>query len=302
MGSAFGGFRSVRRGAGSDIAGSRPYQLGDHFHAIDWKSSARLSSVRGSDDFIVRERYADETPRIVLVVDRRPEMELYPDDLPWLNKPATITTAVELVVASALSHRALVGYLDYASHDGEETAGTAFWRRPQARSSAWQEDLVETTRQYLTGNFDAPQDNVERALGFLSIVRSAVPTGSFVFVFSDFISMPPFEAWTHAIDHGWDVVPVIVQDPIWEQSFPPLGGLLTPFADACSARLRYVRLTAREAEAQRRANEARLAELRSEFLQLGLDSVLLSESDRVAVRREFVEWTETRLELRGFVR
>ena len=44
LGSSFGGYTSIRRGQGTDVAGSRPYQPGDHFHAIDWKGSARLSS------------------------------------------------------------------------------------------------------------------------------------------------------------------------------------------------------------------------------------------------------------------
>src|SRR5439155_12397855 len=63
VGSPLGGSTSLRRGEGSDIASSRPYQPGDHFRTIDWKASARLSSARGSDEFIVRERYAEQMPR-----------------------------------------------------------------------------------------------------------------------------------------------------------------------------------------------------------------------------------------------
>src|SRR2546423_14658829 len=105
----FGGYTSVRRGEGSDIASSRPYQPGDHFHTIDWKSSARLSSARGSDEFIVRERFSEEMPRAVVVADRRPEMALYPDDLPWLSKPAAVSAAAALIVATPLNQRGLGG-------------------------------------------------------------------------------------------------------------------------------------------------------------------------------------------------
>jgi uncharacterized protein (DUF58 family) len=298
VGSVFGGYTSIRRGEGSDVASSRPYQPGDHFRTIDWKSSARLSSARGSDEFVVRERHSEEMPRVVVVVDRRPEMALYPDDLPWLSKPAAVAAAAELIVVSALNQRGLVGYLDYASHDGEG-GGSAFWRPPRAQSSVWHGTLEEVTANYLAGGYDAPDDNLEQALEFLSIVRSSVPTGSFVFVLSDFTAPPSAEAWTHAVDHGWDVVPVIVQDPVWEQSFPPLGGVLAPLADARGGRLRYVRLNAREADARRQANESRLGELRSQFLRLGLDTVLLSDSEPGAVRGRFLEWAEGRLELRG---
>ena len=37
---------------------------------------------------------------------------------------------------------------------------------------------------------------------------------------------------------GWDVVPVVVQDPVWERSFPDVGGVTLPLADpdGCVAR------------------------------------------------------------------
>ena len=49
---------------------------------IDWAASARLSAARSEDAFIVRERFADESPRVVIVADRRPAMALCPPGLP----------------------------------------------------------------------------------------------------------------------------------------------------------------------------------------------------------------------------
>ena len=49
VGLSFGGMHSARRGSGSDVAGSRPYQPGDDIRAIDWGASARLSSARAAD-------------------------------------------------------------------------------------------------------------------------------------------------------------------------------------------------------------------------------------------------------------
>ena len=71
IGLAFGAVESVRRGRGSDVAGARPYVRGDAVQGIDWKASARLSSARGSDEFVVLERHAEEAPRVVVVCDRR---------------------------------------------------------------------------------------------------------------------------------------------------------------------------------------------------------------------------------------
>ena len=74
LGLPFGGLHSMRRGLGSDVAGSRPYQPGDDVDKIDWYASARLSLARGSEEFVVREHFADEAPRVVVLCDRRPSM------------------------------------------------------------------------------------------------------------------------------------------------------------------------------------------------------------------------------------
>src|ERR687893_447379 len=98
---------SARRGLGSDIAGSRPYRPGDDVDAIDWAASARLSAALDRDEFLVRERFTDEAPRVVVFCDRRPAMALYPPGLPWLRKPAAMQMALDLIAASAFRARGL---------------------------------------------------------------------------------------------------------------------------------------------------------------------------------------------------
>jgi hypothetical protein len=158
---------------------------------------------------------------------------------------------------------------------------------------------VQATRGYLDGDYDAPPDNVERALHFLAVVGGVVPTGSFLFVLSDFLECPSHGAWASAADHGWDVVPIVVQDPLWEQSFPPLGGVVAPLADTRRERLLTVHMTRREAEARAAANEQRLRELLTELVRFGLDPVLLSASDRDSVRQTLLAWAERRFSQRG---
>ncbi len=82
IGLSFAAMHSSRRGLGSDVAGSRPYRPGDDVDAIDWNASARLSSARASDEFIVREHYAEQAPRVVVVCDRRPAMTFFAPPLP----------------------------------------------------------------------------------------------------------------------------------------------------------------------------------------------------------------------------
>jgi hypothetical protein len=92
----------------------------------------------------------------------------------------------------------------------------------------------------------------------------------------------------------WDVVPVIVQDPTWEQSFPDVSGVIVPLAEPSTGEVVNVRLTREEAAARRRANEQRLDTLVSDFTALGLDSVVIGTSDRVEIDRALLRWAELR--------
>ena len=71
-----------------------------------------------------------------------------------------------------------------------------------------------------------------------------MPSGTFVFVVSDFLEPVPDSLWSEALARRWDVVPVVVQDPVWEGSFPDVGGLLVPVADPRSGAVRPLRLGA----------------------------------------------------------
>ncbi len=279
---------SARRGTGSDVAGSRPYQPGDDVDSIDWGASAKLSSARGRDQFVVRERFAEEAPRVVIVADRRPEMALFPRDLPWLSKADAMRTAVDIVAESTAKARGFIGYVDFAS--GEEP----FWRPPVSHKGYW----AIQERHLAHPEFDAPQDTLVRALDFLGGHRRSVPAGSFVFVMSDFLSPPDAEVWARALEQRWDLVPVVIQDPVWEQSFPAVDALVIPIARA-DGRLRLVRLRRGEAERRREEHERRLAELVAGFRSLGVEPILLSRSDREHVFRAFLSWADEREFRRG---
>src|SRR5216683_6220206 len=108
----FGDLPSRRRGSGSDIIGTRIYVPGDPVSTIDWFATARLSAASGGDEFVVRDRAADEAPRVALVVDRRPAMGLYPAALPWLSKRDALREAVTAIVTSAAAARADIAALD----------------------------------------------------------------------------------------------------------------------------------------------------------------------------------------------
>jgi len=277
----FGSARSTRRGRGSDLAGSRAYVPGDPISTIDWRASARLSSARGDDEFVVRERFADEAPYVVVAADRRPSMSLYPDWSPWLDKPEAARAATEAIVASALAARGAVGYLDCSDDP--------FWVAPRSRSPL---DVIRERDQ--TTAFDASVDSLGRAVTDLARSGSSLGAGSFVFVLSDFLDPPPPELWLVGTARRWELVPVVIQDPVWEQSFPALGPVVVPIVDPRDGAVLEVRLTRSEARAERERRERARTELLTLLGSFGLDPVPIDRSEPDSVQRAFLEWADRR--------
>jgi len=279
LGLAFGGLHSARRGHGSDVAASRPYLPGDDVGKIDWPASARLSLARGTDEFVVREHFAEEAPRVVVLSDRRPSMALFGEEWPWLHKPAAIRQAVRLIGDSAVAARGLLGYFD----EGE---ATPFWHPPRSEG--------ELGRLNLERPFGAPQDTVVRGLQHLIEQRRDLPAGTFVFVLSDFLVEPDRDDWLWALERRWEIVPVVIQDPVWEQGFPDVAGAVIPFEQ-----VGLVRLSAGDVERRREENEERRRNLLNELRALDLDPVLISSHEPRDVLFSFLTWADQRLFTRG---
>jgi uncharacterized protein (DUF58 family) len=286
IGLAFGGVRSVRRGSGSDVAGSREYRPGDDVGWIDWAASARLSAARADDEFVVRELYADEAPRVVVLADRRPAMGIHASALRPLDKPRALLEILDLIGYSARAARSLTGYLDHAE-------GVPFWRPPRSEHLA------------APGTFDrpfaAPADTVSLGLEYLGRHRRDLPTQAFVFVVSDFAEPPDELIWERALEHRWELVPVVVQDPIWERSFPDVGGVTVPYADPRTGAISPVFLSRSEATRLRTVHEERLEERSRVFRALGIEPVLVDSHDPAEILSSFLRWADLRVLVRGAV-
>ena len=284
LGPAFGGVRSARRGSGSDVAGSREYRIGDNVAWIDWPSSARLSAARDSDEFIVHEMFADESPRVVVVADRRPSMGIRPSPLRRLDKPQALLHAIDLIGMSARAARSMTGYVDHAE-------GDVYWRPPR------------TDRLAEPGTFErpfhAPDDAVTLGLEHLGRHKRELPTQAFVFVISDFLVPPERSAWQQALEHRWELVPVVVQDPVWERSFPDVGAITVPYDDAKTRGVVPVYLTRKEAARLRAEHEERYAELTLFFRSLGLEPVQVGSHQTGDVLAAFLRWADLRVMARG---
>jgi uncharacterized protein (DUF58 family) len=278
VGLFFGSMRSARPGVGSDVASSRPYQHGDDMHMIDWPASARLSAARASDEFIVRQHYAEQAPRVVVVCDRRPSMSYFDGEAPWLCKPRALEQTTKLISDSALAARGFTGYLDHGDRE-------PLWHPPRTQLHL---ELAERTA------FNAPDDALDRAFRHLALHRGAVPAGTFVFVLSDFLAPPSRSSWLHALGARWDVIPVVIQDPRWERSFPDIDGIPFGLREPRTGRISVVRLSRREVAARRAVNEERWRDLLATFRHFGLEPVVVTSSEPTAVLTAFLSWAERR--------
>jgi hypothetical protein len=210
---------------------------------------------------------------VFLAVDPSPSMALYPDASPWLSKPRAVAACASLIAASAGAASCPLGLLD----------GHAVARPRQVRTG-----VLASLRAL---RFDR-QDGLAALLE--QIAGARIPRGSFVFVLSDFLADAPAGAWERVIARGFELVPVVIQDPLLEQSFPALGGLLLPLADPEGAAHSLVRLSRREARRLRDRNEHRLTELGALFDRLGVDRVAAGSDDTSILHGGFVDWAEGR--------
>ena len=236
------------------------------------------------DEFIVREYIAEEAPRVVLLWDRRPAMSLFPRPLPWLAKPEAVRVAADLVSEATLAARGFLGYLDL---DDEK----ATWVAPRS-----EHELPDAARQRSLSRIRG------QSRARVRLPRAAAPTASRRNVHLRLLRFPRTvsdDTWVFTLERGWDVVPVIVQDPVWERSFPEVGGVVVPLHDRSTGRFVSVRLTDREAIRRREENEARSEDLLLRLRALDLGPVVVSTTDREQIFQAFLEWADERIISRG---
>jgi hypothetical protein len=134
----------------------------------------------------------------------------------------------------------------------------------------------------------------------LALIRhaSSFPAGTFVFVVSDFIDAVSPNIWLKLRALRWDITPVVIQDPTWEQSFPAVGGVLLPVRDPATGDVGEVMVSGREARDRARVNEHRLESMLGVFARLGFDPVVLGSSEPSAIAEGFDRWASRRRRLR----
>ncbi|MEO9176251.1 MAG: hypothetical protein ABI317_12125, partial [Gaiellales bacterium] len=135
---------------------------------------------------------------------------------------------------------------------------------------------------------------LDDAVGRILSRRRSLPPGSFVFIVSDFLGS--FTAATRSSLRGLgaDIVPVVVQDPTWERSFPDVPGVLLPAVDVETGEPLPVRLTRGETRARMQAHEQRYDALLHRLRTAGMDPVTLDDAEPEPIHRAFLAWADRR--------
>ena len=85
----------------------------------------------------------------------------------------------------------------------------------------------------------------------------------------------------------------MIQDPVWEQSFPQLDGIVAPVA-APGGRTRLVRMRRGESARWRQLHEERREQLLGGFESLGIEPVLVNSTEPERLFESFLDWAAER--------
>ena len=253
-----GDYRSLFRGFGLDLADLREYQYHDDVRHIDWNVTARLQAP------YVRQYIEDREVCAWFLLDLSPSIDF------GSATRAKRGIAVEFVTAlAALLNR-------HGNRVGAMFYGSAVEAVIPPRSGRRQ---VLHLLQRMLAQPAAPQAGETDLQAFLGAAHPAMPRRSLVFVVSDFISRPGWDAALARLALRHEVVAVRLHDPL-ERALPDLG-LLT-MQDAETGEQIFV--DTHDAGFRRRfaaAAERREAELRAGFAQAGVDALELATDEEL---------------------
>jgi uncharacterized protein (DUF58 family) len=266
-----GDYRTLWRGAGVDLADLREYQHHDDVRHIDWNVTARLQQP------YVRQFLEDRDLSAWFLLDLSRSVDFGSSDVTKLAVSAGFVAALARVITR---HGNRVGALFYGSRVESML--------PPRASRLHVLNLLErlrTPRPEKAGGETALADLLRAAEG-------AISRRSLVFVVSDFISQPGWQACLARLSRRHDVVAVRLWDPL-EMELPDMGLLTLQdaeteeqlFVDASDAgfRERYAAIAAE----RELALMADLAQSGADVLELATDDDLLDALMRFAdLRRQ----------------
>jgi uncharacterized protein (DUF58 family) len=272
-----GDYRTLFRGYGLDLADLREYQYGDDVRHIDWNVTARLQTPH------VREYHEDREITAWFVLDLSESVDFGSRQV---RKRSVSEDFVAVLARLLTRHGNRVGALLY----GNDVYGMI-----PARSGRRQ---VLQILHAIQAKRPAPGNTSTRLRELLEAAAHMMRRRSLVFIVSDFISEPGWEASLAQLAQRHEIVAVRLYDPL-ESALPDLGLLV--FRDAETGE--QVLVDTHDKTFRKRfaaAAQRRETRIRRAFSDAGVDCLELStDDDLVDSIRRFAELRKRRSRTAG---
>lgn len=255
-----GDYRTLFRGFGLDLADLREYQPGDDVRHIDWNVTARLQTPH------VRQFQEDREVSAWFLLDLSGSVDFGSGEVRKRDLLSDFTTVMALLLTRYGNRIGAVLYGGAA-----DIAASVVPARAGRRHLLHLLDRMRATPAASPGDTRL-RDLLERA-------RAVARRRSVVFVVSDFISAPGWQASLAMLARRHEVVAVRLVDPL-EITLPDLG--LMVLQDAETGEQMFV--DTHDPAFRKRfaaAGEARETELRLGFAQAGVECLTLSTDTRL---------------------
>ncbi|MBY4947296.1 DUF58 domain-containing protein [Cupriavidus respiraculi] len=255
-----GDYRTLFRGFGLDLADLREYHPGDDVRHIDWNVTARLQTPH------VREFQEDREVAVWFLLDLSGSIDFGSGQVRKRDLLSDFTTVMALLL-TRYGNR--VGAVLYG---GAQDAGPLV-----VPARCGRRQLLHLLARMRSTPAASPGDTRLRDL--LERARAAAKRRSVVFVVSDFISAPGWQASLGLLARRHEVVAVRLVDPL-EVDMPDLG--LVVLQDAETGEQMFV--DTHDPAFRKRfaaAAQAREEELRLAFVRAGVECLTLSTYARL---------------------
>lgn len=255
-----GDYRTLFRGFGLDLADLREYHPGDDVRHIDWNVTARLQTPH------VREYQEDREVAVWFLLDLSGSIDFGSGTVRKRDLLADFTTVMALLLTR------------YGNRVGTVLYGGAADTTPAVvPARAGRRHLLHLLDRMHAMPAASPGDTRLRDL--LERARSVARRRSVIFVVSDFISAPGWQASLAMLARRHEVVAVRLVDPL-ELALPDLG--LVVMQDAETGEQMLIDTHDRGFRKRFAAiAEARETELRQGFVRAGVDCLTLSTDTRL---------------------
>jgi uncharacterized protein (DUF58 family) len=270
-----GDYRSLFYGFGVDFADLREYQANDDIRYIDWNVTARM------DTPYVRQYTEDREVSAWFLLDMSPSVDFGTGQAQG-EKRSLLINFVSVLARLLTRHGNRVGAIMFGS--GIQQTIPARGGRMQVLRLI--NDMLKQPRLS-----NVPQTDLKL---FLKGALNSIKRRSLIFVISDFISAPGWEAPLSLLNQRHEVIAIRLHDPA-EMTLPDVG--LMVMEDAETGEQLYVDTHDKKFRDRFQSMmQQREAALRESFKRAGVDMLSLSTQDDMV--RSIVRFARQRQQLR----